>query len=120
MVASNVAQSNFPLRPLVPVPCGYACRSCYTRRSEPTCDVGGFVAYELLYSATTTYDAEENKNTFEGKNGIYKKIHDYKRRSQDGQEIYCFAEYFIEMPGTWPVKDKDLEQKKNFWPIMPC
>jgi len=43
---------------------------------------------------------------------------DYALPVPDGQEIYCFAEYFIEMPGTWPVKDKDLEQKKNFWPIM--
>ena len=34
-----------------------------------------------------------------------------------GKKKYMFAEYFIEMPGAWPVKDKDLEQEKNLWPI---
>ena len=33
------------------------------------------------------------------------------------KEYLCYAEYFIEMPGTWPVKEKDLEQDEYFWPI---
>jgi len=34
-----------------------------------------------------------------------------------GKEKYWYAEYFIEMPGAWPVKDKDLDKEKYFWPI---
>ena len=34
-----------------------------------------------------------------------------------GKEKYWYAEYFIEMPGRWPVKDEDLAQEKYFWPI---
>jgi len=34
-----------------------------------------------------------------------------------GKTKYRFAEYFIEMPGTWPVTSKDLQRDENFWPI---
>jgi hypothetical protein len=34
-----------------------------------------------------------------------------------GKNKYRFAEYFIEMPGAWPVTSKDLERDENFWPI---
>ena len=44
-------------------------------------------------------------------------LSEYALPIPDDKELYCFAEYFIEMPGAWPVKDKDLEQEKYFWPI---
>lgn len=35
----------------------------------------------------------------------------------EGEEIYWYAEYFIEMPGAWPVKKAELCMEENFWPI---
>ena len=52
-VASDVAQSSFPLCRLFSVPCGYSCRSCYTRRSQAACNVRGFVAADVRLVATT-------------------------------------------------------------------
>lgn len=33
------------------------------------------------------------------------------------KDKYQFAEYFIEMPGAWPVTDEALDQDEYFWPI---
>ena len=42
---------------------------------------------------------------------------EYALVTPEGKEKYWYAEYFIEMPGTWPTKDEDLVQEKYFWPI---
>ena len=55
----------------------------------------------------------KRKNTIFVSSGLI----EYVLEVPKGQEKYRYAEYFIEMPGAWPVKDKDLEQEKNFWPI---
>jgi len=55
----------------------------------------------------------KRKNTIFVTNGLM----NYSLPVPEGKEFYQFAEYFIEMPGAWSVKDKDLEQEKNLWPI---
>jgi len=55
----------------------------------------------------------KRKNTIFVTSGLI----EYALAVPKGKKKYMFAEYFIEMPGDWPVKDKDLEQEKNLWPI---
>ena len=55
----------------------------------------------------------KRKNTIFVTSGLI----EYELVVPEGQEKYWYAEYFLEMPGAWHVKDKDLEQEKYFWPI---
>jgi len=55
----------------------------------------------------------KRKNTFFVTSGLM----EYALNVPKGKECYCFAEYFIEMPGDWPTTDEALSQEKYFWPI---
>ena len=62
--------------------------------------------------------ADSRRADFERHRHHHPRPHRRKITRAVGKEKYWYAEYFIEMPGTWSVEGDDLYQEKNVWPII--